>query len=465
MKLRSKLTIICAVFLFLTTTVLSGAMLWQVRERSYENIAQRTKENLDEIREHFYEALTKRTQKTASKQAQKVLVQYYFRSNSTPGSVLVMNGEILSASTPVDPRPYLNPELTEDKQVVRCQENGIPYVIVGDSLNWNASQYTLYLVTDASYINRELMQLLNPFLLLALCASTLGLLGIQLVIRRTLNPLSQLQKTARHIAKGNYSQRVQITSRDEVGLLADHFNHMAEAVDAHIQTLTEQNIRQRLFIGGVTHEFKTPLTSLLLNVDTLRTVYLPEEKQQELLESMDGQLRWLEQMVHKLLKLISLEKSTKIVPASVSELLEQTKQLSLGAMKKYGTKLEISCQADFLPMDQDLLCSALVNLIENSAKASVPGQTIRLRAMETILEVSDQGRGIPPEALSRITEPFYMGDSSRSKIQGGFGLGLALVKEIAAVHKADLEIQSTLGAGTTVRLIFQANGNQTVTQR
>ena len=134
-------------------------------------------------------------------------------------------------------------------------------------------------------------------------------------------------------------------------------------------------------------------------------------------------------------------------------------------MEKYGTTLEISCTASMLPMDEDLLCSALLNLIENSAKASAPGQTIRLRAQGNRLEVSDNGRGIPQKDLDRITEPFYMGDPSRSKGNGGFGLGLALVKEIAAVHKAVLDIQSTPGEGTTVRLVFPESGNQTVISR
>ena len=142
-----------------------------------------------------------------------------------------------------------------------------------------------------------------------------------------------------------------------------------------------------------------------------------------------------------------------------------TRKMAKQISEKYGTILEISCTASVQPMDADLLCSALLNLIENSAKASAPGQTIRLRAEENMLEVSDHGRGIPQKDLDRITEPFYMGDPSRSKVNGGFGLGLALVKEIAGVHKAVLDIQSTPGEGTTVRLVFPEDGNQTVITR
>ena len=465
MKLKTKLTAVCGVLLFLAAIALSGAMLWQVREQSYKTLTQRSEEKLAGLVNAFGEAVTRNYSAAGSPGSQKAVLQYCFRNCGVEGSVLAAMGELLSAPTQIDPRTYLDVHLTDGVQTARCSAGGKDYLIVGRAVELRQVECQVYLVSDASYIRGELGELLVRFILLALCICVLGLIGVRWLIHRTLAPLSQLQESAEHIADGNYAERVRVSSKDEVGLLAEDFNHMAAAVESHVAYLTEQNIRQQLFIGGVTHELKTPLTSLLLNVDTLRTVYLPEEKQQALLESMDGQLHWLEQMVHKLLKLISLGKSAQIKPSSVPELLEQVRKMTMQISEKYGTILEISCTADMLPMDEDLLCSALLNLIENSAKASAPGQTIRLRAEGNMLEVSDNGRGIPQKDLDRITEPFYMGDPSRSKVNGGFGLGLALVKEIAAVHKAVLDIQSTPGEGTTVRLVFPENGNQTVITR
>jgi len=464
MKLETKLTGICALLLLLASAALSGAMLWQVREQSYRGLTQSAEEKLGKLADTFIESLTRGNYVIESSSSQKVFIKYCFQRCGIDGGVLAMDGELLSAPVQIDPRSVLDVTLGGGTQFVRRAAAGKHWLIVGRSMKWNQSVFQLYLVSDASFIHLELAQLLGGFALTVLCVCVFALLGVRWLIRRTLDPLSQLQKTTERIAGGDYSQRVEHPSKDEVGLLAENFNRMAGAVEAHVQALTEQNARQRLFIGSVTHEFKTPLTSLLLNVDTLRTVYLPEEKQQELLESMDGQLRWLEQMVHKLLKLTSLDKSAQIKPSSVPELLEQVRELTKLTMEKYGTELKISSKAVSWPMDRDLLCSALVNLVENSAKASVPGQTVYLRWEGNTLEVTDGGRGIPQKDLARVTEPFYMGDPSRSKINGGFGLGLALVKEIAAVHKASLDIRSTPGKGTTVRLVFPENGNQTVTQ-
>ena len=94
------------------------------------------------------------------------------------------------------------------------------------------------------------------------------------------------------------------------------------------------------------------------------------------------------------------------------------------------------------------------NLIDNAGKASKYGSVIELRAYNNIVEVEDHGRGIPKEEIERITQPFYMVDRSRSKKTGGSGLGLALVERIVQAHSAKLTVSSTLGEGTTVRIIF-----------
>lgn len=464
MKLRTKLIAICAGLLLLGSAALSGAMLWQVREQSYRNLSQRSGETMTALVNAFEEVVIKNVSGAETPVAQRTLLRYCFRSCEVDGSVLAAMGELLSAPTRIDPRAYLDVGESNEVQSVRCRADGRNYLILGRNLELPQGSCQVYLVSDASFIRRELRELLVRFLLLALGICGLGLIGVRWLIVRTLAPLSQLQITADRIAAGNYAQRVSVVSPDEVGLLAENFNRMAAAVESHVETLTEQNARQQLFIGSVTHEFKTPLTSLLLNVDTLRTVYLPEERREELLESMNSQLHWLEQLVHKLLSLMSLNKSAQIRPSSLPELLEQVRNRTKPVMKKYGTVLEIFCNANTLPMDPDLICSALVNLIENSAKASSPGQSIRLLAEGNVLEVSDSGRGIPQKDLGRVTEPFYMGDPSRSKRNGGFGLGLALVKEIAAVHAAALDLQSIPGKGTVVRLTFPTEGNGAVTE-
>lgn len=462
MKLKTKLTAICAALLILTTIVLTGAMLWQVRDQAYQSLTARTAEQLRELNDFFGEAHLKAQTAAGTEYAKRVMLRYYFKSHNIPGGVLVMNGELLSAPVSFNPRTYLDVKPGDGIQVVRCIIAGRHYLVTGQAIDIEPNPYQLYIVTNADFIAENMMELISRFAVFSVFMCLIGLFFLWWVIHKALAPLSIMQDTTNRIASGNYDERVTISSRDEIGLLAENFNQMAESVEGHIHSLKSQNERQQLFIGAVTHELKTPLTSLLLNVNTLRMVFLPEEKQEELLEAMDGQLTFLEQMVHKLLELLSMKQSSIIRDASVSELLSQVEALAQPIMHKYGTELEIHAAEISIPVDSDLICSAIINLIENSAKASKPGQRITLTIQKNSIIVSDQGCGIAPQDIDKITDPFYMGDPSRSKVNGGYGLGLALVKQIASVHDAKLNIQSDPGQGTEIALVFPESGNQTV---
>ena len=449
MRLRTKLTALCAALLLLVAVSLTAAMLWQVRAQSYDMLLESGKKTFAELCAAFGQSAYRDHPENGS--ALESFLTYSLRSCGVPGSALLVDGKCLYAATPIAPEKYLDASDGAPASARACVQ-GKHYLILGRTLDVRGKACGIYLVEDANHIYAQLWQLSGRFALLALAVGLLGLGGVQLIISRALRPLSELTRAAERIAGGSYSQRVSVQSSDEVGRLAGNFNRMAAAVETHVDTLREQNQRQKLFIGAVTHELKTPLTSLLLNVNTLETVYLPEEKREALLASMDTQLHWLETMVKKLLTLLSMQKNARLSECSAPELLERVQTLTGPVCAKYGVSLKTVCHADTFSMDSDLMCSALVNLIENSAKASGPGDVIEVLADQKGFAVMDHGRGIPEKDLARVTDPFYMGDPSRSKQSGGFGLGLALVKEIAAVHGGRLEIESHPGQGTTARI-------------
>ena len=124
-------------------------------------------------------------------------------------------------------------------------------------------------------------------------------------------------------------------------------------------------------------------------------------------------------------------------------------------MQENQLQLAMDCQMEEVWMDADLMESLLVNLLDNAVKASKPGSEIELKAWNNTILVRDHGKGIPEEEISRVTEAFYMVDKSRSKKAGGIGLGLAICQRIAQIHGARLSIESTLGEGTSVYVIFE----------
>lgn len=251
--------------------------------------------------------------------------------------------------------------------------------------------------------------------------------------------------------------RVDVHTQDEIGALAGDFNLMAEAVETRIAELMETAERQRLFIGGVTHEFKTPLTALLLHSRMLRRANMTDEEKDASLEHIESQCEWLERLVQTLLKLITLEREIERRPCEVDALFDTVRQNTQKSLADRGVTLITHSGGGTLNCNADLIQSLLINLVDNAAKAydaDAADKRVLLTFSNNTIQVKDFGRGIPKEAMERIFEPFYMVDKSRSKKAGGSGLGLALVKQIADAHGARLEVESTLGSGTAVRVVF-----------
>ncbi|MDR2737098.1 MAG: HAMP domain-containing histidine kinase [Gracilibacteraceae bacterium] len=226
-------------------------------------------------------------------------------------------------------------------------------------------------------------------------------------------------------------------------------------MDSRQTTAATTDRRQEMFIRGLMHELKTPLTAIMLHTDTLLSANLSQADARNSLAHIYRQSRWLDQMSQKLYKLIKLEEATfQTRPEDIPALLEDVKQSTADTLRERQTPLKITCETDSLPLDYDLIKTLLINLVDNASKASAPGQQILLRAYSNTLEMKDSGYGIPADEIAFVTDPFYMVDTSRNKSRGGSGLGLALSKRIADAHKAQLHIESAPNAGTTVRVVF-----------
>ena len=145
-----------------------------------------------------------------------------------------------------------------------------------------------------------------------------------------------------------------------------------------------------------------------------------------------------------------------IVMVEVLPFLEKVKELTFWRLQEKKLSLEIFCTPEDLTktMDQDLMMSLVMNLVDNAVKASKEGRKIWIRADERELSVRDEGKGIPLEDLARVTEAFYMVDKARARSAGSVGLGLAICEEIAMLHGARLSLESEEGKGTCVHLFY-----------
>ena len=268
-------------------------------------------------------------------------------------------------------------------------------------------------------------------------------------------PIRNLSRSTRQIAGGNYSVRANVHTNDEIGILASQFNRMTEELERHIASLELATQQQKDFTASFAHELKTPLTSIIGYADTLRSRKLPEEQQFEAASFIFSEGRRLETMSHSLLRLFSLEnEQPQMQRLSTLALAKSVEESMAYPMKQRQLVLELRVEDRMVMGEKSLLEILLYNLLDNARKASQPGSKITLLGVRTAegfcFAVKDRGRGIPPEAIKRITEPFYMVDKSRSRAEGGAGLGLALSQRIAQLHGTQLHYESRLGRGTVV---------------
>ena len=458
MKLWQKTSLVCIAVLLFIVSACSAVLLIHSKNSILELTYSYARDKQKSLASSFSEMAGYYIAENDSRTVENSLVNYCFSRFADSSSVLMRGDETLYSGVSVNPRAFL--PLSENEYSMKIAEreiDGRNVLIAGSLVAVRNTSYAVYVVEDISTTYNSIVSLAWTFAAVSLAGVLIGAGCIALIMRRSTRPLTSLAKTARQIAGGDYSMRADVHTKDEIGALAGDFNLMAEAVEARIAELTETAERQRLFIGGVTHEFKTPLTALLLHSRMLRRANMTEEERDNSLAHIESQCAWLERLVQTLLKLITLEQAILVENVSVAALFEWVRQSTQQALADKGVALIMRCDADTLPMNADLMQSLLINLVDNAAKAydaDAQNKTVTLSCYGNVLEVKDYGRGIPKESMERIFEPFYMVDKSRSKKAGGSGLGLALVKQIADAHGARLEVESTLGSGTAVRVVF-----------
>lgn len=290
-------------------------------------------------------------------------------------------------------------------------------------------------------------------------ALTAGVGALSLVVARLiLRPLARLSAAARKMAEGDLAQRVAVTSADELGALSADFNAMAERLEDQVSQLTAAARREKDFTASFAHEIKTPLTSIIGYADLLLSRDNPPERVRESAGYIFREGKRLETLSGKLMELIVLDRRDfPLRPVSLRVFLERTGNALRPALEGAGIRFAIEAEETPAYLEPDLMETVCLNLLDNARKATPPGGALTLTGRGTeeggcVILVSDTGRGIPPEELGRITEPFYMVDKSRSRAQGGAGLGLALCEQIVALHGGTLEFHSALGEGTTVEI-------------
>ena len=281
--------------------------------------------------------------------------------------------------------------------------------------------------------------------------------GVAWVLTR---PLDRLSRATRAIASGDLSHRVRPGSRDELGMLSRDFNTMAHELEKNVHEIQQNMERQEQFMGSFAHELKTPMTAIIGYADLLRTESLNEEESMNAANYIFSEGKRLEALSLKLLDLLYM--NNQALPLQQCDVQQMIGSLIAHLRPVYqeaGIKLQNRSEPGLCMLEPDLVRSLLTNLVDNARKALDNGGNIYVISdwWEGCLRIRvlDNGRGMPPDVLEHLTEAFYRVDKSRSRAQGGAGLGLTLCQRIVQLHRGTIDFSSREGNGTCVTVVLK----------
>jgi heavy metal sensor kinase len=319
----------------------------------------------------------------------------------------------------------------------------------------------LMIVSQSAYnVNQTLSVYRQAILITAVVTLVLaGILGFFLV-SRILRPVQAITQTAREIEENNLSRRLEVRTKDELGDLAATLNQTF----ARLQAVFE---RQREFTADASHELRTPLAIAQGEATLALREARSREEYQKALESISREISRTTTLINRLLFLARSDDRMEMVMTEIdlrSLIAEVASDASVlcepkGITLKYGAA-SLSEQPDkyCLRGDAIRLKELFFNLVENAVRHTPAGGVITLYLEREYdfarISVKDTGTGIPPEHLPHIFERFYRVDKSRSRTDGGVGLGLAICQRIAQMHGGRIEVESEVGMGSTFTVIL-----------
>ena len=285
----------------------------------------------------------------------------------------------------------------------------------------------------------------------------LGTGATWLMAGHVLKPLKELSYAIEEIGGNDLSNRVEIQGRqDEIGRLARSFNHMMDKVSASFE-------RQKRFSASAAHELKTPLATILVNLEVLELDgKTSPDRMEKVLTIVKANTERMIRLVEDLMRLTSDKDHEMEEEVELSEVFAITLYELSPLIRKKDLTVSIENTPDIsLTGSRVMLYRVMSNLLENAAKYNREHGSISIVTGRddngVTVKIEDTGIGIPEEALSHIFEPFYRVDQSRSRAVGGAGLGLPLVKDIVEKHGGEVTVKSAAGEGTTFILRFPAS--------
>lgn len=303
----------------------------------------------------------------------------------------------------------------------------------------------VFSVSSAASLNKGLYLNLRWLYVLSSVLAMIVMLVVQYISTyRITRPLRQMSQAALRMANGDFSRRIPVTSNDELGELATAFNQMTHS-------LSRLEGTRRSFIANVSHELKTPMTTISGFIDGIIDGTIPAEKQSYYLKIISDETKRLSRVVQSMLSLAQLESGKAALNIHRFDMSALVCAVVVAREQSISEKnIEIRGLDDLQPIfvhaDRDLIHQVVYNLVDNAVKFTNDNGYIEF-SVHTVksgvqVKVKNSGQGISPEALPLVFERFYKEDRSRSQRKNSTGLGLYLAKTIINIHGGSISVNS-----------------------
>ncbi len=301
-------------------------------------------------------------------------------------------------------------------------------------------------------IEASLMEMYQMSITSLFLVSLLGLLVSFLTAKYVALPLVDMNQAAKVIANGDFEQRVQINSNDEVGELAESFNHMAESLQAHEKV-------QKDFIANISHDLRSPLTSINGFLTAILDGTIPAEKQEKYLNIVLEETDRLSRMTQGIVELSRAQSSAILLDESdfdINGLIRTSVEVLKPQLeeKRVNIRAIYAGEETMVQGDMDKISRVLQNLLSNAAKFSpecgvIEVETTLLDKKKVLVSVKDEGPGISEEDQKYVFDRFFKSDTTRNEDKVGSGIGLAIAKEFMLAHGENITVKSEEGKGAT----------------
>jgi two-component system OmpR family sensor kinase len=349
---------------------------------------------------------------------------------------------------------------------------GLPFTISGDdgetdiraiARSLPSGEGTVVISVALDSVEKTVAGLRGIFILISFIVLISIAIVARSLIKLTLKPLNQIEKTAAAIAEGDLSARLpEVNSRTEVGRLTGSLNTMLSRIEESFAVRTESESKLRRFVADASHELRTPLTAIRGFAELHRQgAVVGEDKTKELISRIEKESIRMSSLVEDLLLLARLDQSRELTfdPVDINHLVKEAVASAQAAGPGYEITVSSVNDEVFVLGDSMRIHQAIANLLANARTHTPVGTKIAVNIsqndLETRISVSDNGPGLSEENQKRVFERFFRADPSRVRVSGeGSGLGLAIVDAVMKAHNGSVEVNSKIGDGANFTIIF-----------